>query len=217
MQYKHKSKKIMKSRGSIIYVAIIAIVGVIIIALVYLDHQNIISTYRQNLPYITLTNQVKNKVYEGNLAFQKYLLGDENIDFDNHVIARFNEATLVLLATSGDTIETKTEDSKVMAVHKDQIIQNFIQSAVNNLQQLTEQAKTLKTLHDKQQQQNIQPVDDFSMDLFDGSEEWTETDEMDTSLVTDQVDDMFAEDTIIDPLTDDMTTEATTGLSLIHI
>ncbi len=199
----------MKSRGSIIYVAIIALVGVIIIALVYLDHQNIISTYRQNLPYITLTNQVKNKVYEGNLAFQKYLLGDENIDFDNHVIARFDEAILVLQATSGDTTDSKAQDSRVMAIHKDQIIQNFIQSAINNLQRLNKQAQTLKSLYDKQQQQNVQPANDFSMDLFNGSEEWTDTDITDTSAVTAEIDNELAQDTITDPFARELTDEIT--------
>lgn len=77
----------MQKMQSVRYAIILAVIGVIIALMVVYVTQSTQHAYQQNLPYITLGDNLKNKGAKARLLYEKCMAGDSRINFDQDVIA----------------------------------------------------------------------------------------------------------------------------------
>jgi PAS domain S-box-containing protein len=85
-----------------------------------------ISTYDNNLPYLNLAAEVKNRVSQGHLALEEYLANDGTINIDNDVLGKFASSNALLQAAyDGKDSEfgafKKTDNEEVRAVIKETV------------------------------------------------------------------------------------------------
>lgn len=96
----------MKTRLSIVYCIGSLLLGILIIGIFFAIQTNTINTYNDNLPYISLGDNLKNKTTKGHLWFEEYMAGDESIDFKNDVLVLFqNSREILKAAINGDSTE----------------------------------------------------------------------------------------------------------------
>jgi hypothetical protein len=86
----------MKRSFSIRYTIYLAITGAVITLLVWYVNQNMQNTYEQNLPYVTLGDNLKTKTTKGHLWFEELMAGDQSLDFEKDVISLFNNSRSLL-------------------------------------------------------------------------------------------------------------------------
>jgi PAS domain S-box-containing protein len=85
-----------------------------------------ISTYDNNLPYLNLAAEVKNRVSQGHLALEEYLANDGTVNIDNDVLGKFSSSNALLQAAyDGKDSESgtfkKTDNEEVRAVIKETV------------------------------------------------------------------------------------------------
>jgi putative methionine-R-sulfoxide reductase with GAF domain len=83
-------------RFSVRYTIYLAITGVVTTLLVWYVNQSIQSTYRKNLPYVTLGDNVKTKTTKGHLWFEELMAGDQSIDFEKDIVLLFDISRVLL-------------------------------------------------------------------------------------------------------------------------
>ncbi|HEU5293065.1 MAG TPA: hypothetical protein VFU05_20610, partial [Cyclobacteriaceae bacterium] len=82
----------MKLSYSIRYTIYLAITGVVTTLLVWYVNQNMQNTYRKNLPYVALGDNLKTKTIKGHLWFEELMAGDQSIDFEKDIVTLFNSS-----------------------------------------------------------------------------------------------------------------------------
>lgn len=117
------------------YTILLAITGVVISLLVLYVSQNMQNTYEQNLPYVNLGDNLKNRATKAHLWFEKAMEGDASIDFDKDVILMLTSSRNILQGVyDGKETELGTftiTDEETSVILKKAIIgvDNFITSA----------------------------------------------------------------------------------------
>jgi cbb3-type cytochrome oxidase subunit 3 len=99
----------------------IALLGFIVLLVVYFTQENIIRTYSEKLPYISLGDNIKNKTTKGHLWFEEFMAGDESINFQKDILVLFDTSKYILTdAIEGRENElgkfTKNDDAEVNAI-----------------------------------------------------------------------------------------------------
>ena len=122
----------MKNRA-LKYTVGFAVVGLIITALVFYVQRSAIKTYDRNLPFIKLSDNIKNRITAGHLWLEEAIAGDKSVDVDKDVMERFTSSKTILQAAYngkeseiGTFKEPKEEDAKVI-----------LKEAIFNLEKLT--------------------------------------------------------------------------------
>ncbi|HEY8937720.1 MAG TPA: GAF domain-containing protein [Cyclobacteriaceae bacterium] len=110
----------MKNRA-LKYTVGFAVVGLIITALVFYVQRSTIKTYDGNLPFINLSDNIKNRIAVGHLWLEEAIAGDQSIDVEKDVLGRFTSSKAILQAAYdgkeseiGTFQEPKEEDAKVI-------------------------------------------------------------------------------------------------------
>ncbi len=116
----------MKKSMTIRYTISLAITGIVITLLVWYVNQDMHNTYKQNLPYVNLGDNLKNRTTKGHLWFEEVMAGDNSIDFDKDVIPLFASSRDILQgAYDGKETELgtfKIQDEETSAILKEAII-----------------------------------------------------------------------------------------------
>ncbi len=86
----------MKKSMVVRYTLSLAVMGIIVTLLVVYVSQNMQNTYEQNLPYVNLGDNLKNRTTKGHLWFEEAMAGDEGIDFEKDVIQMFTSSVDIL-------------------------------------------------------------------------------------------------------------------------
>lgn len=85
------------------------LVGLLIIILTAYVERNTLATYQNNLPYIRLGDNIKNRSTQAHLWFEELMAGDGGIDFDRDVLNQFKVAQTILQgAYDGEATELGT-------------------------------------------------------------------------------------------------------------
>lgn len=116
----------MKMSFSIRYTIYLAVTGIVVTLLVWYVNQNMQSTYEQNLPYVTLGDNLKTKTTKAHLWFEEAMAGDNSIDFDKDVVSMLdNSRNLLQNAYDGKENELgkfEISDEETSAIIKEAII-----------------------------------------------------------------------------------------------
>jgi len=98
-----------------------AIAGLIISSLITYVERNTVNTFEEYIPYLTLGDNVKNRSTQAHLWFEELMAGDESLNFENDILARFKGAREILQSaydgketTLGTFSNTVDEDTKVL-------------------------------------------------------------------------------------------------------
>ena len=125
----------MKKSLALRYTLLLALIGFVISALVMYVNKNTQNTYEQNLPYVNLGDNIKNRTTKAHLWFEEAMAGDASIDYEKNVAPMFISSRDIL---QGAYDEKQTElgsftlsDEETKAILKQAIIQteNLIASA----------------------------------------------------------------------------------------
>src|SRR5690349_14545095 len=112
----------MKKSMAVRYTSSLAIMGMIIILLLVYVNQNMQNTYEQNVPYVNLGDNLKNRTTKGHLWFEEAMAGDEGVDFEKDVIQIFSSSRDILQgAYDGKETELgsfKLSDEETQAILK---------------------------------------------------------------------------------------------------
>src|SRR6476620_6334697 len=117
------------------YTLSLAAMGFIITLLVVYVNQNMQNTYEQNLPYVNLGDNLKNRTTKGHLWFEEAMAGDASVDFEKDVIQIFTSSRDILQgAYDGQETELgafKLSDEETQAILKEAIlgVENLTASA----------------------------------------------------------------------------------------
>jgi len=117
------------------YTLSLAAMGFIITLLVVYVNQNMQNTYEQNLPYVNLGDNLKNRTTKGHLWFEEAMAGDASVDFEKDVIQLFTSSRDILQgAYDGQETELgafKLSDEETQAILKEAIlgVENLTASA----------------------------------------------------------------------------------------
>lgn len=116
----------MKKSMAIRYTLSLAAMGFIITLLVVYVNQNMQNTYEQNLPYVNLGDNLKNRTTKGHLWFEEAMAGDASVDFEKDVIQLFTSSRDILQgAYDGKETELgafKLSDEETQAILKEAIL-----------------------------------------------------------------------------------------------
>jgi PAS domain S-box-containing protein len=73
-----------------------AIIGLIISLLIAYVERNTVNTYHDNMPYVNLGDNVKNRTTKAYLLLEKLLAGDASLDFEHDVMAQLKSSQTIL-------------------------------------------------------------------------------------------------------------------------
>ncbi len=147
--------------------------------LAYVERKTI-ATYEENLPYLRLSDEVKNRVSQGHLSLEEFLGGDKTVNVDNDILAKFNTSNgLLQAAYDGKESEfgtfEKSANEEVRAVIKETSIHldKLLLTAQERISKKGEVIVTVDTLGVS----HSEPVaEDPAMDLrFDSQYESVQT------------------------------------------
>ena len=128
---------------SIRYTILLALIGAVITVLVLYVNQNMQNTYEQNLPYVNLGDNLKNRTTKAHLWFEEAMAGDASIDFKKDVLKLLTDSRDILQgAYDGKETELgtfKLSDEETSAIIKEAII------GVENLTASAQQRWDFKT------------------------------------------------------------------------
>src|SRR5262245_37933639 len=118
------------------FTIIFAAAGLIITLLIAYVERGMLSTYRQNVPYLSLLDNVKNQVTKSHLWLEELIAGDASLAYDRDVSQPLAASLANLQAAyDGKTIElgsfTDGGDEETRAILKEAIIdlENLIEAA----------------------------------------------------------------------------------------
>jgi hypothetical protein len=125
----------MKKSMAIRYTILLAITGIVITLLTLYVSQNMQRTYEQNLPYVTLGDNLKNRTTKAHLWFEELMAGDGSLDMKKDVMPLLTSSRTILQgAYDGKQTELGNytiKDEETNAILKEAIIDvdNFITAA----------------------------------------------------------------------------------------
>src|SRR4030095_8444810 len=99
------------------FTIIFAFVGIIITLLIAYVERGMLGTYRQNLPYLTLLDDVKNQVTRSHLWLEELIAGDASLTYERDVQAPLKSA---LDALQGAYDGKNTELGSFSKVHEEE-------------------------------------------------------------------------------------------------
>jgi hypothetical protein len=67
------------------FTIIFAFVGIVITLLIAYVERGMLGTYRQNIPYLTLLDNVKNQVTKSHLWLEELIAGDASLSYERDV------------------------------------------------------------------------------------------------------------------------------------
>ncbi|QHT69212.1 GAF domain-containing protein [Rhodocytophaga rosea] len=111
----------MKTKLSIIIPGIVLLAGGLIIILIKYTQSETTASYNKNQPLIQVSDNLKYKTTVGHLWFEEYMAGDESIDPQKDVLARFETSSQILKGIlKGGTTELgtfeKLEDADMITI-----------------------------------------------------------------------------------------------------
>lgn len=117
----------MKFSKALRYTMIFAAVGILVTFLIVYVQRNTLATYNQNLPFISLGDNIKNRSTQAHLWFEELMAGDKNLHFEKDVLTLFVSCQQILEgAYEGKTTELgsfqKPTDEETRALLKQSII-----------------------------------------------------------------------------------------------
>jgi PAS domain S-box-containing protein len=117
----------MKFSKALRYTMIFAAVGILVTFLIVYVQRNTLATYNQNLPFISLGDNIKNRSTQAHLWFEELIAGDQNLHFEKDVLTLFVSCQQILEgAYEGKTTELgsfqKPTDEETRALLKQSII-----------------------------------------------------------------------------------------------
>ncbi len=88
---------------------VIFLIGLFVALFVNYNSNKIMSTYQENMPYISLGDNIKNKTTKGHLWFEEYMAGDDGNDFQKDIILNFTSSKdIIQKAIDGGETEIGT-------------------------------------------------------------------------------------------------------------
>ncbi|WP_333819145.1 GAF domain-containing protein [Ohtaekwangia sp.] len=143
----------MKNRALKFTIAF-GIIGLIIAILISYVERSTVSTYQNNLPYIALGDNIKNRVTQGHLWFEELMTGDATLNYERDILPLFN--------TSRDILQT-AYDGKENELGKfksdiDEETKAILKESIISLDRLAESAQERWKF--KQQELKTQPKRD---------------------------------------------------------
>ncbi|HEY3402954.1 MAG TPA: GAF domain-containing protein [Ohtaekwangia sp.] len=116
----------MKNRA-LKYTIGFAVIGFVFSLLIAYVERNTIGTYQDNLPYISLGDNIKNRTTTAHLWFEELMAGDASISFESDVMQRLKESQEILQGaydgkqTALGSFEKET-DEETKAILKESLI-----------------------------------------------------------------------------------------------
>jgi hypothetical protein len=116
----------MKNRA-LKYTIAFGAIGLLIAVLIAYVERRTVSTYQRNLPYISLGDNVKNRVTQGHLWFEELMAGDASLNFERDVLTVFNSSKDILQsAYDGKENElgkfAKSDDEETQVIIKESLV-----------------------------------------------------------------------------------------------
>ncbi|HEY9048724.1 MAG TPA: GAF domain-containing protein [Ohtaekwangia sp.] len=143
----------MKNRA-LKYTIAFGAVGLIIAILISYVERSTVSTYQNNLPYISLGDNIKNRVTQAHLWFEELMAGDATLNYERDIQPLF--------VTSKEILQTAYEgkDNELGKFKRDidEETRAILKESVISLDKLVETAQERWKL--KQQERTIEPVRD---------------------------------------------------------
>jgi hypothetical protein len=85
----------MKNRA-LKYTIAFGVIGLIIAILIAYVERNTVATFQKNLPYISLGDNIKNRVTQAHLWFEELMAGDASLNFERDILTVFASSKEVL-------------------------------------------------------------------------------------------------------------------------
>lgn len=127
----------MKLSKALRYTGVFVLISVIISILIIYVERNTLSTYQQNLPYLVLGDNVKNRITKGHLWFEEVMAGDRTASFEKDVIPLFTSSYAILYgAYKGEETELGTFKKS-----DDEDTQAFLKESYNAVEKLADAAR----------------------------------------------------------------------------
>jgi PAS domain S-box-containing protein len=116
----------MKNRA-LKYTIAFGVIGLIIAILIAYVERNTVATFQKNLPYISLGDNIKNRVTQAHLWFEELMAGDASLNFERDILTVFASSKEVLqTAYDGKENELgkfgKSNDEETQVIIKESII-----------------------------------------------------------------------------------------------
>jgi hypothetical protein len=137
----------MKNRA-LKYTIAFGAIGLLIAVLIAYVERRTVSTYQRNLPYISLGDNVKNRVTQGHLWFEELMAGDASLNFERDVLTVFNSSKDILQsAYDGKENElgkfAKSDDEETQVIIKESLVSlDKLLSTAKERWKFKQQAKT---------------------------------------------------------------------------
>lgn len=120
------------------YTLFFACIGLTITVLIIYVQRNIINTFNDNTAYVTLGDQLMNRVARANLSFEKALTGDRSLGFERDVLARYADGQRLLQTAYDGGVNGGIS----FGAHRDEETRALLKEALIALEEL----RTLATL-----------------------------------------------------------------------
>jgi PAS domain S-box-containing protein len=129
------------SNKALKYATCFAVTGIITMALIGFVEHKTVSTYKRNLPYLSIGDNIKNRTTKGHLWLEELMVGDTSINYEEEVLPMFvsSRETLSLFISLSATDGTNTEASKDQS-SADKTLQGLMEEGITNLDKLIELA-----------------------------------------------------------------------------
>jgi PAS domain S-box-containing protein len=137
----------MKNRA-LKYTIAFGVIGLLIAVLIAYVERRTVSTYQRNLPYISLGDNVKNRVTQAHLWFEELMAGDASLNFERDVLSLFNSSKDILQsAYDGKENElgkfAKSDDEETQVIIKESLVSlDKLLSTAKERWKFKQQAKT---------------------------------------------------------------------------
>src|ERR1700754_568037 len=76
-----------------------ALAGLIITLLIGYVQRRTLATYQHKLPFITLGDNIENRVTRAHLSFEELMGGDESLNFERDVVGPLKASAVILQST----------------------------------------------------------------------------------------------------------------------
>ncbi|MBL0740124.1 GAF domain-containing protein [Chryseolinea lacunae] len=119
------------------YTLAFALAGLIITLLIGYVQRRTLNTYEHNVPFITLGDNIKNRVTTAHLSFEELMAGDETQNFDRDVIAPIKTSAAILQGTYDGK---ETELGNLGVIHEEET-KALLKESIFALDKLMESAQ----------------------------------------------------------------------------
>jgi PAS domain S-box-containing protein len=127
----------MKFSKALRYTLIFAAVGILVTFLIVYAQRNILTTYNQNLPFISLGDNIKNRSTQAHLWFEELLAGDKDLNFEKDVLSLFVSSQQILQSA----YDGKSTELGTFQKPSDEETKALLKQAIVDIEKLTNAAK----------------------------------------------------------------------------